>query len=67
MTADDLLKIKRPEDLFRGDPAEAKRQYHELAKKWHPDHNNGNAQALNVFQHINALYDQASSASRRTS
>lgn len=56
-TADDILGMKRPEDLFKGDLDAAKRQYRELAKEWHPDH--GKPRSTEVFPHINFLYDEA--------
>jgi len=55
-TADELLAVRRPEDLFAGDLTKAKQQFRELSKRWHPDRNPGPL-ALAVFQHINALHD----------
>lgn len=58
MTTDELLQVRRPEQLYSGDPTEAKAQYHALAKSWHPD-GNPNPAAGGVFAHITALYQQA--------
>jgi hypothetical protein len=53
-----LLAKTRPEQLFNGNPAKAKKQYHDLAKDWHPDVNK-NPRASEVLGHINAMYDEA--------
>lgn len=58
-TAESLLRISRPEELFAGDADKAKQQYRELAKEWHPDKNKGDAKASEVFAHVNVLYDAA--------
>jgi len=54
MAENSLLLIKRPEDLFPGDPAQAKQLFHDLALKWHPDRNKGRDE---VFKHIKQLYE----------
>lgn len=55
-----MLRISAdaPEKLFSGDLAKAKREFHALSRRWHPDHNS-DAAALHVFQHIARLYAQA--------
>lgn len=58
-TAEHLLRITRPEELFAGDADKAKQQWRELAKQWHPDHNASNPRAPEVFAHISNLYDAA--------
>lgn len=58
MTAEQILAISRPADLFSCDTAEAKKKYHALAKEWHPDVNNSFKADL-VFSHIKKLYDKA--------
>jgi len=51
----DILKIKRPEDLFTfGD---IKNEYRKLAKMYHPDVT-GNKYHEDVFIHITKLYEQ---------
>lgn len=42
-----------------GDADRAKQQWRELAKEWHPDRNEGNPRASEVFAHVNSLYDAA--------
>ena len=37
MTAETILAIKVPENLFPRDATARKIKYHELAKQWHPD------------------------------
>jgi hypothetical protein len=51
-----ILSATRPEDLFPGDIAEAKKVYHALAKRWHPDASGGDSK---TFAHVSALYDKA--------
>jgi len=43
-----------------------KKSYHQLAKKYHPDLNHGNASAENYFKEINVAYDTLSDANKRT-
>lgn len=56
MTANELLAITRPERLFPGDPAEARKRYRELTKQWHPDLPTGKHE---VFAHVTQLYREA--------
>lgn len=56
MTADELLAIKRPEDLYDNNVDKAKQMYKRLAKVWHPDHEDGRT---DVFQHVKDLYEKA--------
>ncbi len=60
MTAQDLLSIpaSEPERAFPADKAEAKRIYHGLASRWHPDHTKDDATSA-VFQHVQDLYKSA--------
>lgn len=58
-TAETLLRITRPEDLFTGDPDKAKQQWRALAQEWHPDRNASNPRASEVFAHVSSLYDTA--------
>ena len=44
---------------------EIKRAYRELAKKYHPDRNPGDAEAARRMQEINAAYDQIKTRRRR--
>lgn len=53
MTAEQILALKKPEQLFSGDDAEARQRYLELSKRWHPDRPEGR---LDVFQRIASLY-----------
>lgn len=57
MQAAEILKIAHPEELFPGDPDEAKRKFRELAVTWHPDKSR-EPQAAEVFPHVNHLYDE---------
>jgi hypothetical protein len=57
VTAEDLLRITRAEDLFRGDPLTFKSQYRELAREWHPDKGR-RPRATEVFAHVSELYRQ---------
>ena len=56
LTADKLLAIKRPEDLFPGNVIDARKKYRQLAKAWHPDVKGGSTK---VFEHLAALYSEA--------
>ncbi len=47
-----------PEKLFSGSLEVAKKEYFGLAGTWHPDRN-PDKEALRVFQHITALYNNA--------
>jgi hypothetical protein len=58
VTADTILKIRTPEKLFPNNLSEAKKQFHELSKQWHPD-KNSHKDANRVFQHITELYKEA--------
>jgi len=51
-----ILKSTRPEELFPGNLETAKDEYKKLARKWHPDFQNG---STSVMSHINKLYDEA--------
>jgi hypothetical protein len=52
----EILKVTRPEKLFTGDPSGIKKQFHDLAKRFHPDTPTGSQAA---FQRVNELYHQA--------
>lgn len=54
----DILKIKTPEELFTDDPITAKKEYHDLAKKYHPDLNKSK-EAVLMFEQIKLLYEKA--------
>lgn len=54
----DILKIKTPEELFTDDPAIAKKEYHDLAKKYHPDLNKS-TEAVLMFEQLKLLYEKA--------
>lgn len=61
VTADLLLGIPEtePEKLFSvGNTDQVKKEYRELAKIWHTDHNH-DPQATNVMQRLSALYAKA--------
>jgi hypothetical protein len=53
MTRNQILAAKRPEDIFPGNEADAKRLYRELSKLWHPDMHGGSTE---VFAHLSELY-----------
>lgn len=61
LTADKLRAIDAPELLFTRSLVEAKREYRELARLWHPDcvHKIHKSNAEDVFAHIAELYRQA--------
>lgn len=52
LTATQLLSIAQPEFLFSAAPDDAKREYRQLAMRWHPDHGSD----PHVFAHIVGLY-----------
>ena len=55
----DLLEIKRPEDLFSSyEITSLKKEYHALALKYHPDLNKEKT-AIAIFEHIKSLYELA--------
>jgi hypothetical protein len=58
LTANQLLGITQPENLFTNDLDTATSEYHALSRRWHPDANPG-IDTSNVFIHIKALYDTA--------
>lgn len=60
LTAEQILAVPEnaPEKLFSGDLETARSEYHDLSRRWHPDHNR-DLRATEVFQHINELYRKA--------
>jgi hypothetical protein len=58
MNASEILAIKHPERLFTGNLVEAKKEYYNLSRKWHPDVNKEEL-AGQVFAHISSLYHSA--------
>lgn len=56
LTAEDILSINMPSEIFtvRG----IKKEYRLLAKKWHPDVNEGSNRSRYVMSKINALYTE---------
>lgn len=58
LTAEQILKISQPEQLFSNDFGSAKVEYHALSGEWHPDANLGR-DTSDVFVHIKQLYDIA--------
>lgn len=55
-TSEDLYALL--EVAEDADPSQIKKSYHQMARKWHPDKNNGNEQVANInFQKINEAYD----------
>lgn len=54
-TAEDLLAMKKPEQLFSGNLDTAKKEYRELAREWHPDVSKF-SEASAVFSNISRLY-----------
>ncbi len=58
LTAERLLAVAAPELLFTCSLHEAKAEYRQLVRIWHPDSNHL-AVAPEVFSHIVALYDRA--------
>lgn len=57
-TASEILLIKSPEKIFTNDRIKAKKEFHDLSKKWHPDTSH-DPQSSEVFSHINSLYHSA--------
>jgi hypothetical protein len=57
-----ILNLKDPRKLFYGDGHERKRQYINLVKYWHPDHNKSK-ESNEVMTKINALYSKAEGSS----
>jgi len=58
LTASQILSLKKPENLFPGNPAEARKHFHELSRQWHPDvseHDDCNT----VYPYILKLYKEA--------
>lgn len=55
ITEEQVLAIKRPEDLFPATIEEGKTLFRDLARRWHPDHGGSDK----VFAHINWLKDEA--------
>lgn len=58
MTSTELLKAKKPEDVFPGNLDEAKELYRSLARKLHPDVNKEKDATL-IFQRLTELYELA--------
>lgn len=60
LTAKEILAVSKdaPEKIFSGDLDAAKSEYHELSRRWHPDHNR-ERETTEVFQHITEIYRQA--------
>jgi hypothetical protein len=58
LTADRLLAVASPESLFTCSLHEAKAEYRQLVRIWHPDSNHQSI-APKVFSHIVDLYDRA--------
>lgn len=58
LTAARLLAVYAPEQLFSRSLVEAKREYRELARIWHPDCSN-HPQCVRIFANISALYKLA--------
>ena len=52
------IPLSAPERLFTGDEAQARQEFRTLVSNWHPDRCR-QAEANEVFQHINRLYDAA--------
>lgn len=57
LTADEILSITKPENLFTKENLDIIRK--RLAGKWHPDKHNGSPKADKVLSHINVLVEQA--------
>lgn len=55
LTADQIRKMTRPEQLYTGDREQATKEYKVLRSKWHPDHSGDGV----VFHTVTSLYDQA--------
>ena len=57
LTAEQILAVSpnAPEKLFSGNLETARSEYHDLSRRWHPDHNR-HPQATAVFQRIAELY-----------
>lgn len=55
-----ILEVSR-----QADDAEIKKSFRRLAKKYHPDTNNGNEQAAQKFQEINEAYSVLSDEKKR--
>ena len=58
MTADRILAISTPEDLFSNKDT-LDQTYKNLAKEWHPDINKKDPKSGDVFAHISVLYKEA--------
>lgn len=66
LSAESLLAIplSAPERLFAGDEAQARQEFRTLVSIWHPDRCR-QAEATEVFQHLNRLYDAATDKLQR--
>ena len=51
----DILNCKKYSELFSADSKEAKKQFREYCKLYHPDANDSE-EAAKVFAHINEIY-----------
>lgn len=58
LTASQILSFKKPENLFPGNPAEARKHFHELSRQWHPDVSEHD-DCSTVYPHILKLYKEA--------
>jgi len=58
MTISEILAAKKPESIFSADPDEAKKQFRDLAKKFHPD-TNKEPNAEEAFKVVNIFYKEA--------
>ncbi|MDP4090962.1 MAG: J domain-containing protein, partial [Bacillota bacterium] len=57
-SAEDILMMSKPGELFSDDPDIMRKEYKELAKAWHPDLNDAVSEANEVMTKINLLYLQ---------
>jgi len=58
LSADEILSLTEPGELFTNDQDTIKAEYNELAKRWHPDHNGNSRESNLVMAHINMLYQK---------
>lgn len=56
---EEILKMQKPYELFKGDLKEAKQTYIELMKIYHPDLHKGDNSYIEVTSKINSLYKEA--------